>query len=229
MKTLIFIHGGESFTNENDYRDFLKNSYVNWQSELWTPEEKMAWVKEIAKKWHANGWVIYKPEFPNKQNARYNDWKIVFEWIVTKLSPNDEITLIWGSLGGCFLLKYFSEIKTSLFVIPTKEESAFKIQSRCFVPQDDKRKIRIHAIHLVAACISEWDFTPPTNYESLQQLWDRVHIWHAEDDRVVPFTTAQELSKTMPKALTHFFSNEKWYGHFHGIERIPELEKILEI
>jgi hypothetical protein len=52
MKTLIFIHGGESFTNDMDYQKFLQETYVLWQSELWTPEIKTSWVQEIAKKWH---------------------------------------------------------------------------------------------------------------------------------------------------------------------------------
>lgn len=64
---------------------------------------------------------------PNKQNAHYRDWKLVFEGILAQLNPQDEITLVGGSLGGCFLLKYFSEVKS----------------------------IVVHQIHLVAACISE--------------------------------------------------------------------------
>jgi predicted alpha/beta-fold hydrolase len=46
---------------------------------------------------------------PNKLNARYHEWKIFFEGILSKLDREDEITLVGGSLGGCFLLKYFSE------------------------------------------------------------------------------------------------------------------------
>ena len=35
---------------------------------------------------------------PNKQNARYRDWKIVFEGILTQLHPEDVLTLVGGSL-----------------------------------------------------------------------------------------------------------------------------------
>ena len=79
MKTLIFIHGGESFTHDAEYERFLRETYVSWQSEPWNPESKSNWVQEIAKKWHGNGDQVFMPVFPNKLNARYQDWKIVFE------------------------------------------------------------------------------------------------------------------------------------------------------
>ena len=79
MKTLIFIHGGESFTNDIDYQAFLRERYITWQSEAWTPESKSNWVQEIAKKWYTTGNQVFMPVFPNKQNACYRDWKTVFE------------------------------------------------------------------------------------------------------------------------------------------------------
>jgi hypothetical protein len=27
--------------------------------------------------------------------------------------------------------------------------------------------------------------------------------------------------------VIHFFRAEAWYGHFHGIERLPELEAVI--
>ena len=237
MNHLIIIHWADSFLNQEDYHWFLRESYVPRYATPWEDKEKPDYKKSIAIKWKNNGGTVWYPSLPNKQNARYHDWKIVFEWILSQLNEIDEVTFIWGSLGGCFLLKYFSEMETSSFVIPTKslsrakrgKESIINNQSRSFVPQDDKKwnSLRISQIHLVAACISEWDFSAQTNYESLQQLGNRVHIWHAKDDKVVPFSVGQDLSKILPNAHTHFFSSDKWYGHFHGVEKFPELEEIL--
>jgi predicted alpha/beta hydrolase family esterase len=138
---------------------------------------------------------------PNKQRALYSDWKMVFEALVEKLQiSEDEIYLVGGSLGGCFLLKYFSE---------------------------EQPKLKINEIHLMAACISEGDFTAPTNYDFLASLGDKVHIWHAEDDDIVPFAVGEELSKHLPETVTHFIPKEKGYGHFHTLETLPELEEIL--
>lgn len=201
-KTLIFIHGADSFTEEEDYQDFLRDVFVPRYSKPWEDIAKPDWKLPIARTWVSQWGIVYYPTMPNKQNARYADWKLVFEGILAKLSPEDEVTLIWGSLGGCFLLKYFSE------------NSQIKTH-------------QIQQIHLIAACISEWDFTAPTSYDVMKSLGNRVHIWHAEDDPVVPFATAKELEQILSEAQPHFFQSEKWYGHFHGIERIPELEDIL--
>ena len=91
------------------------------------------------------------PTMPNKQNARYRDWKIVFEGILAQLDSEVELTLVGGSLGGCFLLKYFSENS-----IHTDQDVSF-----LDIP---KRQLRIHSLHLIAACIAEGDFTAPMNY-----------------------------------------------------------------
>jgi predicted alpha/beta hydrolase family esterase len=84
------------------------------------------------------------PMMPNKQRAIYHEWKSLFEQLIQQLSEKHNITLIGNSLGGCFLLKYFSEIGNWDY--------------------------QIESIHLTAACISEGDFTPPTNYEYLQHM-----------------------------------------------------------
>ena len=69
---------------------------------------------------------------------------MVFEALVEKLQTSeDEIYLVGGSLGGCLLLKYFSE---------------------------EHPKLNIKEIHLMAACISEGDFTAPMNYDFLAGL-----------------------------------------------------------
>ena len=53
------------------------------------------------------GYEVLIPQMPNSQNARYSEWKILFEKIISIL--DDEIILIGHSLGGIFLVKYFSE------------------------------------------------------------------------------------------------------------------------
>jgi predicted alpha/beta hydrolase family esterase len=156
------------------------------------------------------------PAFPNKQNARYADWKIVFESLLENIDTGDEVTLIGGSLGGCFLLKYFWEIE--------KYNNDPNINST-----ERINLLFIQSIHLIAACISEWEFTTPENYDMLRSLGSKVHIWHAEDDRVVSFSTGETLAQELPNSTTHFFWSERWYGHFHGIESIPELEAIILI
>lgn len=201
MKTVIFIHGGESFVNQDEYQKFLSETYVLWQSEPWSDVIKTSWSQVIAKKCSHLGIQVFMPIFPNKLNAKYKDWKIVFEWLISRLGTTHELTLIGSSLGGCFLLKYFSEISESHFLLKSVEK-----------------------IHLIAACIEVGDFTAPKNYDNLNSLGDKVHIWHAEDDNIVPFSVAKELEKSITKAQVHFFSSDKWYGHFYKMEQFEELE-----
>jgi pimeloyl-ACP methyl ester carboxylesterase len=67
----------------------------------------------------------------------------------------------------------------------------------------------IDNIHLIASCIKCGNFTPPSNYTILERLGSRVHIWHAEDDSVVPVSVGQEIAESLPKAETHFFTPER--------------------
>ena len=200
MKTLIFVHGGNSYSSQETYLHWLKNDYPKWLAEEWKPSEKK-WKPTLAERFFALWWRVFMPQMPCDLNAKYDEWLITFNELLAIIEPQSEIIFVWHSLGGCFLLKYFSEVTDFPFTIDQ--------------------------MHLLAACISEGDFTAPTNYEYLQKQWNQVHIWHAEDDGVVPFSTAEELVRTLPDAQTHFFSSEKWYGHFHGAERIPELEEVI--
>ena len=227
MKVLIFIHGGDSFTDDAQYLAFLQNGYISRYTFPWEDREKADYRKEIARQWQIQWGQIWYPQMPNKQNARYRDWKIVFEGILTQLHPEDVLTLVGGSLWGCFLLKYFADdmLISGLTRDPVNNHSMQKMR---FLPsQEWPHQLQIHQIHLIASCIAEGDFNAPTNYQSLQSLGDRVHIWHAEDDPVVPFSVAKDLEKLLPDAQTHFFWSENGYGHFYGIERLPELTEIL--
>ena len=129
MKTLIIIHGADSFLTEEAYLDFLREQYIPRNIDVWQESDKTEWKKEIAKKWTMDDGMVYTPTMPNKQRAIYRDWKMLFEELIKDMTPEDEITFIGNSLGGCFLLKYFSETPDILY--------------------------KINQIHLVAACISE--------------------------------------------------------------------------
>lgn len=131
MKTLIFIHGGESFTNHTEYLHWIQTTAVEWNMKPFEViEEKKRWKLEIAKKATAAGDLVYIPDFPNPQNAKYDEWKLFFDAWISRIQIEGELVLIGTSLGGCFLLKYFSE------------KPQLKID-------------QIQQVHLLATCISE--------------------------------------------------------------------------
>lgn len=215
MNTYILIPGGESFLDDSDYQDFITSTLVDWNSSaffIW--EEQKKWKIELARKLTEKGNLVYIPTFPNAINAHYNEWKVFFDAWIEKIEIVWTLTLIWHSLGGNFLLKYFWEIEK--YDGNPQAETPEKINL-----------LFIENIHLVAACISEWDFAAPENYDTLRSLGSKVHIWHTEDDTVVPFAIAKQLRKELLEAQTHFFGFEKWYGHFSPLAVFPEFEDIL--
>jgi len=50
MKTIIFIHGGESFSDHNEYLHWITTTSVEWNLEPFVVKsEKKKWKIEIAK------------------------------------------------------------------------------------------------------------------------------------------------------------------------------------
>ena len=74
---------------------------------------------------------------PCDLDAKYQEWKIVFESVLSTVGREDEITFVGHSLGGNFLLKYFGEQvnDTSFFVISSEAEKSlfFIIMSKKIV------------------------------------------------------------------------------------------------
>lgn len=83
MNTYIFIHGGEAFSSESEYQNFIQSTLVEWSMEPFSAkEDKKKWKTELAKKLSEEYNLVYMPNFPNPLNAHYNEWKIFFEaWI----------------------------------------------------------------------------------------------------------------------------------------------------
>lgn len=55
MKTLIFIHGGESFSTELEYLEWIQTVAVEWNIEPFAlGEEKKKWKNSIAEKFVGN-------------------------------------------------------------------------------------------------------------------------------------------------------------------------------
>lgn len=65
--------------------------------------------KEKLQEQLGSDFLVYQPQFPNKQNAQYPEWKLFFEKTIAQLE--DGLILIGHSLGASFLVKYLSENK----------------------------------------------------------------------------------------------------------------------
>ena len=99
---VVYIHGGTTFSKQEDYLDFLKNRKI-----IINGEKK--WKDNYLNNELGNDFQIIRPRMPLSENAKYNEWKINFERYIPYL--DNHIILIGSSLGGIFLVKYLSENK----------------------------------------------------------------------------------------------------------------------
>lgn len=159
--------------------------------------EKKKWKNSLASKALMQWWDVFMPQMPCSDNAHYSEWLIVFKRLLHNISCLEDTVFIGHSLGGCFLLRAISELN-----------------------------IKCSQLHTIAACVHVWDFTPPDDWRHLQSLWDHLHIWHSEDDYIVPFADAQFLSAHLPNAITHFYND---VSHFHKLEEFSDLEQQIGI
>ncbi|MCX6766922.1 MAG: alpha/beta hydrolase [Candidatus Moranbacteria bacterium] len=191
-KQVVVIHGGHAFKAYGEFLNYLKNKKINTEYFLY----KKGWKNELAIRLGKN-YEVLLPQMPNKQNAKYKEWKIWFERMVPFL--RDGVVLIGHSMGGIFLAKYLSENKLSK-----------RINTLVLVSAPCKKTNRIKFVR---------EFRLKGN---LQKVWEQcrnIHIFHSVDDPVVPVAEADEYKKAWPKAKLHLFTDR---GHFNQ-ETFPEL------
>jgi hypothetical protein len=188
-KQIIVIHGGDSYKSNEDFLAALKNWEVTKESFF----PKFDWKGNLQSKL-GEEYEVLAPRMPNKQNAKYDEWRIWFE----KMFPflRDGVILVGHSMGGLFLAKYLSEnifpkkIKTILLVAPvfrdTEEAANFPIT------------------------------------DNLERVWSQcqnIHLFYSEDDPLVPVAEAKEYQKAWPDAKKHVFTDR---GNFNQ-ENFPEI------
>ncbi len=187
---LVIIHGGTTFETYEEYIRFLESCTVTLES--FARNNWKDGLGEMLPQFE----VVY-PKMPNKNNARYREWKIWFEKIVPLLS--DSVVLVGHSLGGLFLAKYLSENE-----FPKK----------------------ISQLHLVAAPYdtevikdSLVDFALTNTVESLAQKADAIFLYQSKDDTDVAYEDVLKYKRDLPHAELVVFESR---GHFRQAT-FPEL------
>ena len=200
MKTqqVFYIHGGESYENHDDFLAHLKTA------PLWhLPGEDDV---GSGKKWTSDfqealgdGYEVIMPPMPNKQNAKYQEWKIWFERHFEYLTEGT--ILIGCSLGAMFLARYFSEGTT-----PFKPGAIILMAGAYGLPGFPDTDCKQFLVK-------------PDQAASVIDKAERVVIMHSKDDPVVPYEHGAALSEALPKAEFISFEDK---NHFL-IEEFPEL------
>jgi uncharacterized protein len=167
-RNVIIVHGGDSFDTYQHYLSSLTQSSVRFRDNT----DKWKSTLQYAL---GDSYNVLIPEFPNKQNAQYLEWKIIFDKIHSYI--NEQTILVGHSLGGIFLTQYLSE-------------HPLKIS-------------QLHLVAAVYG--KEGSFISPKDFLPIQVSSQSVHIWHSIDDTVVPFDHALSLKKAISKAELHQF------------------------
>lgn len=194
MKQIVLIHGGSSFDNYERYLNSLRNGSINYERLLWAQK----WREWIAQ--NINGYDVLLPDFPNKQNAQYEEWKIYFEKLLPLLG--DDVQLVGYSLGAMFLAKYLHE---SPLDSPVRR---LVLISPCY---DDESVEDLGSFRVTSAT-------------GLEKSAREIHLFHSKDDPVVPFTELAKFQRDLPTATVHIFEDR---NHFFQ-PTFPELKELLK-
>jgi valyl-tRNA synthetase/predicted alpha/beta hydrolase family esterase len=199
---IIFIHGGEIWKDRDTYRSKIESGELNW---LWFKDEansnKNSWKSQIQEYCNINKIQTLSPQFPNKTNADYAKWKMVFEQILPYLNPNT--ILIGHSLGSMFLTKYLSESELNfgkLFLVSGGLWDANDLEREDFNIDFEIKEL-----------------------ELLKNLNDKIYIIHSTDDKIVNVQKSLDLKQKLPNANLIELEN---YGHLNS--QCEELLKLIK-
>lgn len=193
---ILMIHGGMTFRNERDYLHWLKTKKISIG-------KRPYWEADLEKKFEKK-FEIIRPRMPLQDNAKYRDWKIVFERYLPFLKG--DFILIGSSLGGIFLAKYLSEHN-----LPKKALSVYLVCA----PFDGT----LSTEDLVGG------FTLKADLSLIEKNCKNLHILFSKDDNIVPASHAEKYRKKLPKA--HIVVYEGKGGHF-TVPTFPEIIKMIK-
>ena len=195
-KQIFMIHGGMTFKNEKDYLHYLKTKTV-------ALEKRPYWEADLEKKL-GKKFQIVRPRMPLQDNAKYRDWKILFERYIPLL--NENYILIGSSLGGIFLAQYLSENK-----IPKKALSVYLVCAPFDgdIPTED----------LVGGFRLKGDLS------LLEKNCKNLYVMFSKDDDVVPVAHAEKYRKKLKNGHILIYAGKK--GHF-TVSTFPEIIRLIK-
>ena len=191
MSQQIFvIHGGDAYSNYEEYLEALRSKRVSLER-LRSQDWKANLPKALG-----SDFDILLPRMPNGQNAKYLEWKIYFEKLVSLMESG--VVLIGHSLGGIFLAKYLSEE-----TLPIQVRATLLVAAPFNTPE----------IHPLA------DFVLSADLGMFAEQGGDITLYHSSDDQIVPFSNLNDYRRALPNARFVTFTDR---GHFNAAE-FPEL------
>ena len=187
------IGGGDTFPTYDAYLARLKDKRIE-SIDFFKPHPD--WKTNLQSALSAD-YEVLLPVMPNKQNAKYPEWKIWFEKLIPFLENG--VVLIGYSLGASFLVRYLAE---NDFPVPIG--ATIVVAGAYSTDMDD-----------MAA-----EFAAPASLALLEKQGGRIFLYHSTDDPIVPFAELAKYQAALPRATARIFND---HGHFFGRETFPEL------
>ncbi len=182
MKQVWIFHGGNSFSSYDTYIENLKSSEIDYER-LKSQKKWKPWIAE-----QLADVDVLLPTLPNGDNAVYDEWKIYFEKLIPFFS--NDVQLVGHSLGAMFLAKYLHE-----------KPLTHKI----------RRLILIAGVYGEGSSEDNGSFLVG-DATGLEKSAKDIHLFHSQDDPVVPFTELARFQADLPNAISHTFEDR---GHFN--------------
>ncbi len=162
-------------------------------------EQRKKWREEMFKSL-AETHECHALSMPNAFCADYEAWKIWFGKMVPYL--RDGCMLIGHSLGGGFLLRYLTE---------------------------NALPVTVKQLHLIAPVVLDLEdcegfLINVENWSGFRSSLQSVHLWHSEDDNLVPIGHSEAFAALYPVAILHRFTDR---GHFLT-ESFSEIETAIQ-
>lgn len=186
-----------TFKSEKDYLHYLRTKKVS-------VKKKVYWAGDYLEKSLGRKFEIIAPRMPLQDNAKYRDWKIIFERHVPILGS--DFILIGSSLGGIFLAKYLSENK-----LPKKALSVYLV-----CPPFDNT---LPGEDLVGG------FKLKADLSLIEKNCRNLHLLFSKDDDVVPVSQAEKYKKKLKNAHVVVYKSKN--GHFN-VQKFPEIVKLIK-
>ncbi len=190
MQQVVVIGGGDAFDTYDAYLAALRQRTFDLER-----LRGRGWKSSLGSVL-GEGFDVLSLRMPCPDNAKYLEWKIVFEKLLPLLS--EPAIFVGHSLGGIFLAKYFSE---------------------------ERRFEKVKALFLVAAPFEDGngyslvDFSISDDLSGLRFSRIPIHLYQSEDDTIVAYSSLERYEEALPSAVRHSFA-DRW--HFVQ-EEFPEI------
>lgn len=190
---VVFVDGGMTFHNREDYLDYLRNRDVSLGS-----EENWSKGEYLTEKLDSE---FAEVDMPCKDNASYEEWKINFENYLSEFP--EKLVLVGYSLGGTFLAKYLSENNISNHLL-----SVYLVAP----PFDGEMPSEDLA----------GGFNLGSNVSALESRTDKVELMFSEDDHIVPSEHAEKFRQNLQKAEINIFQDKNGHFRVEKFPELVE-------